>query len=815
MSNKHNHRRAARLARNSRIVKRMWWTFAAVVGLIFLLFVLIYNGVIGYMPAIEQLKNPTDKFASTIYAAGGEEMGRYYRSKGNRVYVDFDQLSKHLSDALVATEDARFNEHSGIDVKALGRAVIKRVIMGQKSAGGGSTITQQLAKQLYSPESSNIFERALQKPIEWVIAVKLERYYTKDEIIKMYFNQFDFLNNAVGIKTAAYVYFGKDPSQLNLQESATLVGMCKNPSYYNPLRHSERTRERRNVVLDQMMKAGFLSQAEAEATKQLPLVLNYHRVDHNDGLAPYFREELRRVMMAKKPEEKDYPKWNRQAYVDDSAAWVRNPLFGWCNKNTKPDGSHYDIYSDGLKIYTTIDEHMQTYAEQAVREHMSKTLQPYFLRERGGTKNPYTNNRAELSAAGKQALIDRAIKHTERYRVLKKQGKSEAEIMSNFRTPITMRLFSYDGDYETTMSPYDSLLYTKSFLRCSMMSMDPVTGYVKAYVGGPDFRFFKYDMVSTGRRQIGSTVKPFVYSKAVNDFGLTPCTVRPGGAPNIRWYGEVWNPRGGGGSMSLKSALTASVNTISAGFMKGTSPNWIEQQGYEVYPPSELANWMHSFGITSHLEPVPSLSLGVSEITLREMVAAYSAFANGGMRVEPVYVTRICDNMGNILAEFTGQQTEIMSEDTYYKMLDMLLNVVNAGTGRRLRSQYNITAEMGGKTGTTNFNSDGWFMGFTPELVTGVWVGGEERFIHFTSTAIGQGAEAALPILAIYMKKVYKDSALPYSQSTKFQFPKNFNACNDELGHVGGGSGRRSGGGGGNGGGGGGTGEAIMEGAFD
>ena len=814
MSNNQN-RRAARRARNSRIVKRMWWCFAAIVGAMLLLFVLIYNGVIGYMPAIEQLRNPTDKFASTIYAAGGEEMGRYYRSKGNRVYVDYDQLSKHLSNALIATEDVRFDSHSGIDVKALGRAIVKRVIMGQKSAGGGSTITQQLAKQLYSPESSNIFERALQKPIEWVIAVKLERYYTKDEIIKMYFNQFDFLNNAVGIKTAAYVYFGKDPSQLNLQEAATLVGMCKNPSYYNPLRYSERTRERRNVVLDQMVKAGFLSEADAAATKQLPLVLSYHRVDHNDGLAPYFREELRRVMMAKKPEEKDYPKWNRQAYVDDSAAWVRNPLYGWCNKNTKPDGTHYDIYSDGLKIYTTIDEHMQTYAEKAVHDHMAKTLQPAFLRERGGTKNPYTNNRAELSAANKQALINNAIKHSERYRVLKKQGKSEAEIMSNFRTPIKMRLFSYDGDYETTMTPYDSLLYTKSFLRCAMMSMDPVTGYVKAYVGGPDFRFFKYDMVSTGRRQIGSTVKPFVYSKAVNDYGCTPCTVRPGGAPNVHWYREVWNPRGGGGSMSLKSALTASVNTISAGFMKGTSPNWIEQQGHVVYPPSELAKWMHSFGITSHLEPVPALSLGVSEITLREMVAAYSAFANGGMRVEPVYVTRICDNKGNILAEFTGQQTEIMSEDTYYKMLDMLMSVVDSGTGRRLRGQYGITAEMGGKTGTTNFNSDGWFMGFTPELVTGVWVGGEERYIHFVSTAMGQGAEAALPILARYMQQVYKDSELPYSQSTKFQFPKGFNACEDELGHIGsyGGGGRRSSGGGG--GGGGGAGEAIMEGAFD
>ena len=809
---KTNMKKAERARHNAKIVKRMWMIFGGVAAALLLLFILIYNGIIGYMPEIDQLKNPTDKFASTIYAAGGEEMGRYYRSKGNRVYVDFDQLSPHLHDALVATEDARFEEHSGIDVRAIGRAIVKRVIMGQKSAGGGSTITQQLAKQLYSPESSNIFERALQKPIEWVIAVKLERYYTKDEIIKMYFNQFDFLNNAVGIKTAAMVYFGKDPSQLNLQESATLVGMCKNPSYYNPLRHSERTRERRNVVIDQMVKEGYISQADGEAVKQTPLVLNYHKVDHNDGLAPYFREELRRVMTAKKPDPKNYPSWNHQAYVDDSTAWEVNPLYGWCNKNTKADGSHYDIYSDGLKIYTTIDERMQGYAEKAVKQHMSKTLQPAFLRERGGTKNPYTNNRAELSAAAKQALINNAIKRSERYRVLKKQGMSENEIMSNFRQPVQMKLFSYDGDYETTMTPYDSLLYTKSFLRCAMMSMDPVTGHVKAYVGGPDFRFFKYDMVSTGRRQIGSTVKPFVYSKAINDFGLTPCSMRPGGAPNIHWYNELWNPKGVGGTMSLKQALTHSTNSISAGFMRGTRPNWIEERGYPVYSPSELAKWMHSFGITSYLDPVPSLSLGISEITVREMVAAYSAFANGGMRVEPIYVTRITDNKGNVVAEFNAQQTEIMSEDTYLKMLSMLMSVVDHGTGARLRSQYGIKAEMGGKTGTTNFNSDGWFMGFTPELVTGVWVGGEERYIHFVSTAMGQGAEAALPILGLFMKSVYADSQLPYNQSTKFVFPKDFSECGDELGPISYGGGRHRGS---SGGGGGGGHDDVVEGIFD
>jgi len=804
------------------IVHKMWTGFAIFVALMVLLFVLIYNGVIGYMPPVEQLKNPTDKFASSIYSADGVDMGRYYRSKGNRVYVDFDQMSPYLTEALIATEDVRFDEHSGIDARALGRAVIKRIIMGQKSAGGGSTITQQLAKQLYSPESHNLLDRALKKPIEWVIAVKLERYYTKDEIIKMYFNQFDFLNNAVGIKSAAMVYFGKDPSTLNIQEAATLVGMCKNPSFYNPLRYTERTRLRRNVVFDQMVKAGCLDAAKAEELKQLPLVLNYHKVDHNDGLAPYFREELRRVLMAKKPNRKDYPSWNQQAFVDDSIAWEVNPLFGWCNKNKKPDGSHYDIYSDGLKIYTTIDSRMQDYAEKAVIRHMSKTLQPAFQRERGGTKNPYTNNHSELSSAGKQALINAAIRHSERYRVLKNAGKTDDEIMKNFNEKTTVHLFSYDGEFDAEMTPLDSLLYTKSYLRCAIMSMDPTTGHVKAYVGGPDFRFFKYDMVSTGKRQIGSTVKPFVYSQAIQYGGLTPCSTRPAGAPNIIWHGKLWNPRssGHGQMMTLRNALTYSNNWISAGFMSGHRENWIERNGYYTMTPDALAKWMHSFGITSYLDPTPALSLGSCEISLREMVAAYSAFANGGMRVEPIYVSRITDNRGNLLAEFTSQQTEIMDEETYLKMLSMLLNVVDSGTGARLRYQFNIKAEIGGKTGTTNNNSDGWFMGFTPELVTGVWVGGEERYIHFASK---QGSEQALPILGYYMKWIYDDGNLPYKQSTKFDFPKNFNVCGDELSAYGGGdeghSGHRRSGGGGGGeaaaeGGGGGNEEAV-EGIFD
>ena len=766
---------SSRNIRNARIVRRMWQGFGIFIALLVILFVLIYNGIIGYMPPIAELKNPTDKFASTLYSSDGQEMGRIYKSKGNRVYVDFDQMSKHLSDALISTEDVRFMSHSGIDVRAIMRSVVKRIILGNASAGGGSTITQQLAKQLYTPKSSNIFQRALQKPIEWVIAMKIERYYTKDEIIKMYFNQFDFLNNAVGIKTASYVYFGKDPRDLNVQESAMLVGMCKNPSYYNPLRYPDRARQRRNVVLDQMRKAGCLSDADCASLKTTPVELHYHKVNKNDGMAPYFREELRRMMMAKEPRFEDYPDWNRQAFYGDSVEWVTNPLYGWCDKCHKADGSPYDVYSDGLKIYTTIDSRMQKHLEDAVRQHMGGTLQPNFLRERGGTRNPYSSDPQELTAKQKQALIKAAIRQTARYRALKASGMSDNEIMRNFNTPTEMRLFTYNGEVDRVMSPLDSLLYTKSYLRCGVMSMDPQTGYIKAYVGGPDFRFFKYDMVSTGRRQIGSTVKPFLYTLAMEN-GYTPCDRLRNTQPVI----NGWAPRNAGhgriGQMvDLRWALTY-------------SNNWISARLIDALKPANLVNMLHNFGITNKLDTVPALCLGPCDVSVKEMVSAYSAFANKGMRAQPMFVTRICDNSGNVLAEFTPQQTEVMSEEAYYKILSMLLNVVDAGTGARLRYAYHIDAQMGGKTGTTNFNADGWFMGFTPELVTGVWVGGEERFIHFASMAYGQGAEMALPIYGLYMKSIYDDPSLPYSQSTKFDFPADFNPCGG-LGGYGYGSG--------------------------
>ena len=738
----------------------------------------VYNGVIGYMPPIEELKNPQDKFATVIYTSDGKEMGRYFRNTGNRVYADFDEISPAVVDALIATEDARFEDHSGIDVKAVARAVFKTVLLQQRNAGGGSTITQQLAKQLYTPPSNGLLQRAMQKPIEWMIAIKLERFYSKEEILKMYLNQFDFLYNAVGIKSAAKVYFNKEAGQLDTLQAATLIGMVKNPSYFNPVRKPERTRDRRNVVLEQMYKADMLTEAELERLQAQPLTLNFQRVDHKDGLAPYFREELRRYLTAKKPKKDNYPSWDTQKYVDDSIAWATNPLYGWIEKTRKPDGTRYDIYNDGLKIYTTIDSRMQTYAEEAVREHMASLQQQFFREKRGSSAAPYTSNRAELSNDMRAKLINNAMRQSERARVARVAGRSDAELEAEFNTPVEMTVFSYAGPVDTVMTPRDSLLYTKSFLRAGFMSMDPTTGFVKAYVGGPDFRFFQYDMVSTGRRQIGSTIKPFLYTYALETDEFTPCTQLLNEQPTLYdENGRLWQPRNAGkarvGEMvDLRWALTNSNNWISARIMDRLSP-------------AELVKRMHSYGITNSLPPVKSLCLGPCEVSVKEMVTAYSAFANKGMRSDPVFVTAIADANGNIISDFAPSQTEVITQKGYWRILSILLNVVDGGTGNRLRrAPFNITAQMGGKTGTTNDNADGWFMGFTPDLVSGTWVGGEDRYIHFNNMAQGQGASMALPIYGKYISKVYADRTLPYSQSARFEFPAGLNLCESEFGPM-------------------------------
>ena len=738
--------------------------------------VMIYHGYIGYMPPVEGLLNPEDRFASRLFTSDGVEMGRFYQSRNNRVYADYSEISPNVINALIATEDERFMQHSGIDIMALSRVLFKTILLRQKNAGGGSTITQQLAKQLYSPESDGLMDRFIQKPVEWAIAVKLERYYTKEEIIKMYLNQFDFLNNAVGIKTAAHVYFNTTPDSLKIEQAAMLVGMAKNPSLYNPVRADRKDAAvgRRNVVLQQMLKADLITEAECDSLCAIPLDVKFTKVDHKDGIAPYFREAVRLMMQAKEPRRGDYPDWDQQRFVDDSIQWATNPLYGWVEKNPKPDGTKYNIYTDGLRIYTSIDSRMQKYAEEAVIDHLKNTLQPQFEREKG-SRGPYTTNSAELGQLTPRKLIDRAIRQSERYRVLKNAGMSDAEIMEEFDKPVDMTVFSYDGgQVQKTMSPRDSVVYQKMFLRAGFMSMDPLTGQVKAYVGGPNFHFFQYDMAGVGRRQIGSTVKPFLYTYAFEE-GFTPCDMFLNAQPSITLpTGEVWAPRNTGhariGEMvDLYWALTNSNNWISARLMSELSP-------------STLARTMHTFGITNHLDPVVSLCLGPCDVSVREMVTAYTAFSNKGLRVDPIYVTKITDNNGNVISEFTPQYTEVMSQEAYFKMVNILQNVINSGTGSRLRrAPYNITAVMGGKTGTTNYNADGWFMGFTPNLVSGVWVGGDERYIHFNRMAQGQGAAMALPIYGLYMKKVYADKSLPYSQTLQFpEPPAGFSPCYKE-----------------------------------
>lgn len=618
-----------------------------------------------------------------------------------------------------------------------------------------------------------------------MISVKLERFYTKEEIINMYLNRFDFLNNAVGIKTAANVYFNKEPGDLNIEEAAMLVGMLKNPSLYNPLRHPERTKDRRNVVIDQMVKAGKLSRQEADSLKQLPLTLDYHRVDHKEGIAPYLREELRMLFAAKEPVKPSRSKYKSNLaytlalgqYNTDSIQWADNPLYGWIQKNPKPDGSFYDIYTDGLKIYTTIDTRMQQHAENAVYKHLGETLQPAFFKEKQGQETgPYTTNGAELPKSGVMNLIDNAMKQTERWRVMKKAGYSEEEIRESFNQSYQMDIFTYveengrmrPGSKTVTMTPYDSLLYMKSILRTGMMSMDPTTGYVKAYVGGPDINYFQYDMVSRGRRQIGSTAKPFLYTLAMEQ-DFTPCSQFLNSQPT---FGN-WSPRNSGtariGEMvDLRWALTNSNNWISARLV------------YELGAKA-LANKMRLFGVTGHIDETLPLALGTVDVPIKEMVSAYTTFANKGLRTDPIFVTRIEDNQGNIIFNAAPHRTEVTNEEAYYKILSILMNVVDGGTAASLRGRYGIRAQMGGKTGTTNSNSDSWFMGFTPELVTGVWVGGEERYIHFNTMALGQGARAALPIYGYYMQEVYKDPRLPYSQDTRFEFPYDFDPCKGEI----------------------------------
>lgn len=762
-----------------KFVKILWISYTSIILFVILIVFCVEQGWIGYMPPIAELQNPINKYASQVISADGRLMGTWSRSE-NRIFVGYDSISPHMFDALVSTEDERFYEHSGIDSRAVMRAVVKRGILGHKEAGGGSTITQQLAKQLYSSSAETTMQRLVQKPVEWIIAVELERHYTKEEILTLYLNYFDFLHNAVGIKTAANVYFGKAPRDLTINECATLVGMCKNPSYFNPVREPERCRERRNVVLQQMVKAGKLSDAEYATLSEEPLTLNFHRIDHKEGLGAYVREYLRRIMMANEPNPSDYKEWQRQQYYEDSLMWKTDPLYGWCNKNKKRDGSNYDIYTDGLKIYTTIDSRMQRYAEMAVYTQVGKNLQPKFEAERKTSPNfPYS---ADLSRKDVKRRINRAIHQSDRYRTMKAVGASEEEINEAFHTKVPMTVFTYHGDVDVTMTPIDSILYYKKFLRSSLVSIDPMTGQVKAYVGGPDFSHFQYDMAMVGRRQIGSTMKPFVYAMGLQG-GMTPnSTIR-----NVQRNYGGWSPRNGsraryGANVTLKWGLSQSNNWVTAGLMFQ-----IDRTG------QGLVRDLQALGVANdNMQPSLPLCLGTCDITAAELASAYTAFVEKGIRRAPLLVTRIEDSEGNIVADFAPRTNEVYSEETAYSMIDMMKAVIDEGTGRRLRSIYDMKGPIAGKTGTTNNNSDGWFVGCVPQLVTAVWVGGDERDIHFNSTALGQGSASALPVWALYMRRVYADKSLGYDPERDFDRPLSQEDSGEHHKHKGSGNSSQS-----------------------
>ena len=756
------------------IKKYIHWLYGIFIGmatLFILLFFLISIGALGFMPSFEELENPKTNLATILYSSDNQVLGKFFRE--NRTNVTYEELNPHVVNALISTEDIRFYKHSGIDARGLGRVLFRTIIMGEKSSGGGSTITQQLAKLLFHDPARNLWQRSLQKLKEWVIAVKLERSYTKQEILTMYLNKAPFIYGAYGIESAAHTFFSKPLDSLKVEEAATLIGMLKNPALYNPIRRPELTQNRRNVVLSQMKKAHHISSENFDSLKMLPLNIRFQRDDHIHGLAPYFREYLRLVLSAEKPDRENYASWQEQQYIEDSIAWIEDPLYGWVNKNLQADGTKYDIYRDGLRIYTTIDSRLQKYAEDALQQHIGKDLQPHFFREKKGrSRAPFTKN---ITQEQYESIIHRAIRNSDRYRYLKRKKIEWDSIISIFKKPVPMEVFSWNGEIDTIMSPLDSIHYYKSFLRGSLLSMDPQSGQVKAYVGGPNYQHFKYDMVSMGKRQVGSTIKPFVYTLAMQE-GLTPCDM----VPNIpqTFYlptGKTWTPGNSGSAragemVSLKWGLANSNNNITA---------WVLKQ----FNPEAVVNISHELGIKSPMDPVPSIVLGVSEFGLNEMVAAYCTFANKGVHVEPLMVTRIEDRYGNVISSFSPRKHEVLSEETAFLMINLLEGVVNQGTGIRLRLKYHLNAQIGGKTGTTQNHSDGWFMGVTPNLVTGIWVGGEDRDIHFDNIYYGQGANMALPIWALYMQQVYEDEEIPITQEDTFEEPANFNInleCPDE-----------------------------------
>jgi len=743
-----------------------WFWILITFPVLLLIFMVLLVWMFADIPSFKELENPDSKLATQVIAEDGEILATFHIE--NRTFVEYEDLSPNIVHAAVATEDIRFYKHSGIDFRGLARVFFKTILLRKSNQGGGSTITQQLAKTLYprmdmGRKIPGIYHIKMvwTKLKEWITAVKLERDYTKDEIMTMYLNSIFFGSSAYGVRSAAETFFGKSPSDLTVEESAMLVGMVNKPTRYNPAINPDKALVRRNFVIGQMEKAGYIDKAARDSIREIPITLNYEVQDHNSGRAPYFRDMLKRVMTAKKPRRSDYK--IREDYTADSLAWADDQLYGWIEKNTKTDGSKYDLDKDGLRIYTTINYKMQKYAEEAVAERI-KSLQADFDKDlKHKTNAPFSN---DIDQATRDRLMNQARRWSDRWRILKKAGQSDSQILKTFSVPTKMRVFAYNkkGYVDTTMTPDDSIRYYKSMLRTAFVAMEPGTGHVKAYVGGPNYRYFKYDNVRQGKRQVGSTIKPFLYTLAMQE-GMTPC-YKVVDLPQTFEIpgGGTWTPRSTdkqdwiGKTVTLKWGLTNSSNNISAYLMK-------------QFGPEAMADMMRRMGIQSHIDEVPALCVGPADITLWEMVAAYNTFPSKGVYISPLYVTRIEDSQGNVISEFTGRKREAIGENTAYLMVNLMQGVVQGGTASRLRYRYNLMGEIAGKTGTTNDNSDGWFIGYTPTLVAGVWTGAEDRQVHFQSGALGQGANMSLPTWGIFMKKVLADGTLGVTANDRFIAP--------------------------------------------
>ncbi|MDX9769251.1 MAG: transglycosylase domain-containing protein [Tenuifilaceae bacterium] len=756
------------MADNSNFGKKFqiwfWGVFSFVWVLVISLFVLIGLEFFGPLPSFEELENPKSNLASEVYSEDHVVLGSYYIQF--RTFVDYDDLSPNLVNALLATEDIRFHSHSGIDARSIARVFVKTLVLQQSRSGGGSTITQQLAKNLF-PRDTTIYKSSLARKSslaitkfkEWITAVKLERNYTKEEIIAMYLNTVAFGSNAYGIRAASKTFFNTTPDSLNVEQSALLVGVVNAPTRYSPVRNPNQSLSRRNFVISQMAKYGFVTDAERDSISAIPIELNFRVQDHNVGLATYFRGSLQILLTRSKPNPRAY--FSYAQYKEDSIQWETNPLYGWCNKNLKPDGTPYNLYRDGLKIYTTINSRMQKYAEQAVEEHLGGYLQGEFDAEQKARR--YRLFHDDLSDEQIDGIILQAMRQTERYRVMRNKGVSMDSINANFNTKVPMSIFTWKGERDTLLSPMDSIKHYKRILRTGFMAMDPRTGHVKAWVGGPNYKHFKYDHVRQGKRQVGSTIKPFLYTLAMQE-GYSPCHMVPNVPQTFQMADTVWTPRNSGRSeydgrmVTLKWGLANSVNNISG---------WLMKQ----FNPRALVEICQRMGINSRIDPVVSAFLGTSELSVFEMVGAYGTYANKGVHVEPLMVTRIEDKNGNILATFHPQRSEAISEQTAYLMINLLEGVVNQGTGGRLRFRYNLGGPIAGKTGTTNNHSDGWFMGMVPNLVGGVWVGAEDRSVGFQTISLGQGANMALPIFGLFLQKVFNDGGLGVNPTDEWDKP--------------------------------------------